>query len=79
MPQPGPFTSQTIDGRSTRDLTLPDPPVSSASSRYRMTPWFLEHDDVPVITVSGETHYSRVPRDQWRDRLNLMKAVGSRW
>ncbi|MGV0111150.1 beta-galactosidase [Arthrobacter sp. CP30] len=41
-----------------------------------MTPWFIEHDDVPVIPVSGEMHYSRVPRDQWRDRLNLMKAGG---
>ncbi|WP_219815427.1 beta-galactosidase [Arthrobacter sp. B0490] len=36
----------------------------------------MEKDGLPVIPVSGEMHYSRVPRDQWRERLNLMKAGG---
>jgi beta-galactosidase len=66
----------TIDGRSIRDPGAPRPPMKGEPSRYRLTPWFIEHDGVPVIPVSGEMHYSRVPRDQWRDRLNLMKAGG---
>ncbi|WP_307082962.1 beta-galactosidase [Arthrobacter agilis] len=66
----------TIDGRSTRDPETPGPPVDGGPSRYRLTPWSVELDGVPMIPVSGEMHYSRVPRDQWRDRLNLMKAGG---
>ncbi|MUK00607.1 hypothetical protein GM708_00870 [Vibrio cholerae] len=66
----------TIDGRSTRTSDTPRPPLNGEPSRYRLTPWFMEHDGIPVIPVSGEMHYSRVPRDQWRDRLNLMKAGG---
>ncbi|MHA7279750.1 beta-galactosidase [Arthrobacter sp. MDT2-2] len=54
---------------------MPQPPVNGPS-RYRMTPWSMERDGLPAIPVSGEMHYSRVPRDQWRDRLNLMKAGG---
>ncbi|MBM2620944.1 galactose-1-phosphate uridylyltransferase [Actinoplanes sp. LDG1-06] len=31
---------------------------------------------VPVIPVSGELHYSRVPRDRWAERLRQMRAGG---
>jgi hypothetical protein len=31
---------------------------------------------VPVIPVSGELHYSRVPRSRWRTRLRQMRAGG---
>jgi beta-galactosidase len=79
MSQNGRSTPMTLDGRSTRKYDArfaPFLPVDSDSSRYRLTPWFMEHGEVPVIPVSGEIHYSRVPRNQWRDRLNLMKAGG---
>src|SRR3954452_8400662 len=36
----------------------------------------LVRDGVPVIPVSGEIHYSRLPRDRWRDRLRLMRSGG---
>lgn len=36
----------------------------------------LLRDGVPVIPVSGELHYSRVPRDRWRQRLRQMRAGG---
>ena len=36
----------------------------------------LLRDGVPVIPVSGELHYSRVPRERWRDRLRQMRAGG---
>ncbi|MWB96970.1 beta-galactosidase [Agromyces seonyuensis] len=30
----------------------------------------------PWIPVSGELHYSRVPRERWRERLQLMRSGG---
>jgi len=45
-------------------------PGLSLTSRH------LTRDGVPVIPVSGEIHYSRVPRDRWRSRLRLMRSGG---
>jgi beta-galactosidase len=45
-------------------------PGLSLTSRY------LSRDGVPVIPVSGELHYSRVPRARWAERLRQMKAGG---
>ncbi|MEU4237583.1 galactose-1-phosphate uridylyltransferase [Actinoplanes sp. NPDC026619] len=45
-------------------------PGVSLTSRY------LERDGVPVIPVSGEIHYSRIPRNRWRRRLRQMRAGG---
>ncbi|MFF5290623.1 galactose-1-phosphate uridylyltransferase [Paractinoplanes globisporus] len=45
-------------------------PGVSLTSRY------LIRDGVPVIPVSGELHYSRVPRARWRRRLRQMRAGG---
>ncbi|GAA0487202.1 hypothetical protein Ade02nite_11220 [Paractinoplanes deccanensis] len=36
----------------------------------------LLRDGVPVIPVSGELHYSRVPRSRWVTRLRQMRAGG---
>jgi beta-galactosidase len=36
----------------------------------------LLRDGAPVIPVSGEFHYSRVPRDRWRTRLRQMRSGG---
>lgn len=46
------------------------------SDRVRLTNRFVEIDGAPSIPVSGEIHYSRVPRSQWEERLRLMKAGG---
>lgn len=46
------------------------------SKRIRLTNRFVEIDGVPTIPVSGEIHYSRIPRRQWEERLRLMKAGG---
>jgi beta-galactosidase len=42
----------------------------SLSSRY------LSHDGRPWIPVSGEVHYSRIPRDRWPYRLRQVRAGG---
>ena len=44
--------------------------------RYRVTNRYLEAGGQPVLPVSGELHYSRVPRARWEERLRLMKAGG---
>lgn len=44
--------------------------------RLRATGTHLEADGTPILPVSGELHYSRVPRDQWDRRLRLMRAGG---
>lgn len=31
---------------------------------------------VPVVPVSGEIHFSRLPRERWRERLRQMRAAG---
>lgn len=36
----------------------------------------LLRDGMPWLPVSGEMHYSRVPRERWTDRLRLMRAGG---
>ncbi|GIE94479.1 galactose-1-phosphate uridylyltransferase [Paractinoplanes rishiriensis] len=41
-----------------------------------LTSRYLIRDGVPVIPVSGEIHYSRVPRARWRQRLRQMRAGG---
>ncbi|MEV6300221.1 galactose-1-phosphate uridylyltransferase [Actinoplanes sp. NPDC051861] len=41
-----------------------------------LTNRFLIRDGRPVVPVSGEMHYSRVPRHRWAERLRQMKAGG---
>jgi beta-galactosidase len=41
-----------------------------------LTNRYLSRDGIPVIPVSGEMHYSRVPRARWAERLRQMKAGG---
>jgi len=45
-------------------------------NRWRLTSHYLECDGRPAIPVSGEIHFSRLPRSRWEDRLRLMKAGG---
>ena len=33
-------------------------------------------DGKPLQIISGEMHYSRIPREYWRDRLKMAKAMG---
>ena len=41
-----------------------------------LTDRFLHRAGQPWIPVSGELHYSRVPRDRWAERLRLMRSGG---
>ncbi|WP_091328241.1 beta-galactosidase [Arthrobacter sp. cf158] len=44
--------------------------------RWQLTPQLIENSGRAVIPVSGEIHFSRLPRARWEDRLRLMKAGG---
>lgn len=33
-------------------------------------------DGIPTVPVSGELHYSRVPRERWEERLRLLRSGG---
>lgn len=44
--------------------------------RWRLTSQYIECSGLPAVPVSGEIHYSRLPRARWEERLRLMKAGG---
>ncbi|WP_265521193.1 beta-galactosidase [Oerskovia flava] len=45
-------------------------------ARVGLTSRHLLRDGAPWIPVSGEIHYSRVPRARWRERLALLRSGG---
>ncbi len=50
--------------------------VSPAGRTIGLNSRFLTLDGKPWLPVSGEFHFSRVPRAQWEDELLKMKAAG---
>ncbi|MFE5337330.1 beta-galactosidase [Isoptericola sp. NPDC056573] len=55
-------------------LELGDPP--GASDAVAVTSRYLERAGRPWFPVTGEVHYSRVPRDRWSEVLGHAKAGG---
>lgn len=75
MSQPPPLTVRHCDW----ELPLVRPAMSNVvdpHGRVRLTNRYVELDGRPSIPISGELHYSRVPREQWEHRLRVMKASG---
>ncbi|KNH18004.1 beta-galactosidase [Arthrobacter sp. ZBG10] len=61
------------------ETPLTEPDMSNTEDRhkrYRLTNRHVEVDGAPAIPVSGELHFSRVPRRHWEERLRLIKAGG---
>src|SRR5687768_11647724 len=61
------------------ELPLQLPPMSNTEdphSRWRLTSRYIECAGWPAVPVSGEIHFSRLPRARWEERLRLMKAGG---
>ncbi|HZW40880.1 MAG TPA: beta-galactosidase [Agromyces sp.] len=44
--------------------------------RIALTNRYVEIVGRPAIPVSGELHYSRVPREEWEERLRLLRSGG---
>lgn len=58
---------------------LIDPAMSNAQDphdRLRLTSRWIEVDGTPAIPVTGELHFSRVPRRRWEEQLRLLVASG---
>lgn len=58
---------------------LARPAMSNERDRHErvaLTNRYVEVDGRPAIPVSGELHFSRVPRSEWRERLQLMRSGG---
>jgi beta-galactosidase len=58
---------------------LARPAMSNQRDRHErvaLTNRYVEVDGRPAIPVSGELHFSRVPRSEWRERLQLMRSGG---
>lgn len=66
---------RVIDGRP----PLRDPAMSNTIDRHdrvRLTSRWIEIDGRPALPVTGEMHYSRVPRERWEEQLRVMAATG---
>ncbi len=77
------MTTTTPDVRTIRLLDsrppLTVPAMSNQvdrGSRVRLNSRWIEIDGKPALPVTGELHYSRIPRRRWEETLRLMVASG---
>ena len=47
-----------------------------AAQTFRVNEGRFELDGKPFQIISGEMHYTRIPREYWRERLRMAKAMG---
>ncbi|HTJ38740.1 MAG TPA: beta-galactosidase [Dactylosporangium sp.] len=57
-------------------VAAPMPAARDARAGLALTDRHLLRDGRPWVPVSGELHYSRVPRERWAERLELMRSGG---
>lgn len=55
---------------------LTDSPTDEMPPRWRLTSRYVEIDGVRTIPISGELHFSRMPRSRWLHRLRQLRAGG---
>ncbi|WP_193597838.1 beta-galactosidase [Microbacterium sp. YJN-G] len=53
---------------------LPHPP--EAAQGISVTDRAVLREGTPIVPVSGEIHFSRLPRERWSERLRQMRASG---
>ena len=77
------MTTTTPDVRTIRLLDSRPPLTAPAMSnqvdrhsRVRLTSRWIELDGKPALPVTGELHFSRIPRARWEETLRLMVASG---
>ncbi|GAA1955179.1 beta-galactosidase [Agromyces allii] len=74
-------TTSGLNSIQLRDSRPPliDPAMSNQDdphSRIRLTSRWIEIDGRPSLPVTGELHFSRIPRARWEETLRLMVASG---
>ncbi|MCS3443231.1 beta-galactosidase [Microbacterium phyllosphaerae] len=58
---------------------LTEPAMSNTEDpheRLRLTSRWIEVDGAPTVPVTGELHFSRIPRRRWEEQLRLLVASG---
>jgi beta-galactosidase len=50
--------------------------VNAQSHTFKIGPGEFLLDGKPFQIISGEMHFARIPRECWRDRLHMAKAMG---
>lgn len=58
---------------------LTEPAMSNTEGpheRLRLTSRWIEVDGAPTVPVTGELHFSRIPRRRWEEQLRLLVASG---
>ena len=74
-PPPDVRTIRLIDSRP--PLTVPAMSNQvDRHSRFGLNSRWIEIDGKPALPVTGELHYSRIPRARWEETLRLMVASG---
>lgn len=54
----------------------PAPKAAAAAHSFRVAGDHFELDGKPFVVISGELHYARIPREYWRQRMEMAKAMG---
>lgn len=75
---PATSTLRTLTLRDDRP-PLVEPAMSNtedAHERLRLTSRWIEIDGTPTVPVTGELHFSRIPRRRWEEELRLLVASG---
>lgn len=75
---PATSTLRTIRLRDDRPA-LVEPAMSNDEDpheRLRLTSRWIEIDGAPTVPVTGELHFSRIPRRRWEEQLRLLVASG---
>lgn len=57
-------------------MTQPSIAQKPAAHDFRITKGAFLLDGKPLQIISGELHYARIPREYWRHRLRMAKAMG---
>lgn len=73
---PGALPSVRHRGWPGSPRVAPLPAATEHGRGLTVTDRAVLRDGVPVVPVSGELHYSRVPRARWAERLRRMRAGG---
>lgn len=71
-------TLRTLSLRDDRPPLI-EPAMSTIEhphERLRLTSRWIEIDGTPTVPVTGELHFSRIPRRRWEEQLRLLVASG---
>jgi len=61
---------------ATLSLILSNAPATAGQHRFEIGKQSFLYDGAPLVIRSGEMHFSRMPREYWRHRLEMVRALG---